>query len=95
MTAFGRRYFNTGLLATGGAAVALGACEERSATASAVYGLLDVSKSYFREVDKALRTLRVTMGFMRAHDSFAVAEIGAGYIRCSMGWRVSSASALW
>lgn len=79
MTGFGRRFFNTGLLATAmtGPALALGACEERSATASAVYGLLDVSKSYFREVDKALRTLRATMGFMRAHDSFAVAEIGA------------------
>ncbi len=79
MTEFGRRLFNTGLLATAtaGPALALAACEERSATASAVYGLLDVSKSYFREVDKALRTLRVTMGFMRAHDSFAVAEIGA------------------
>ena len=79
MTHFGRRTFNAGLLATAttGSALALGACEERSATASAVYGLLDVSRSYFREVDKALRTLRVTMGFMRAHDSFAVAEIGA------------------
>jgi len=79
MTHFGRRLFNAGLLATAttGSALPLGACEERSATASAVYGLLDVSKSYFREVDKALRTLRVTMGFMRAHDSFAVAEIGA------------------
>ena len=79
MTGFGRRSFNTGLLATAaaGPTLVLAACEERSATASAVYGLLDVSKSYFREVDKALRTLRVTMGFMRAHDSFAVAEIGA------------------
>jgi len=79
VTVFGRCFFNAGLLATAtaGPALALGACEERSATASAVYGLLDVSKSYFREVDKALRTLRVTMGFMRAHDSFAVAEIGA------------------
>lgn len=79
MNEFGRRLFNAGLLATAtaGPALALAACEERSATASAVYGLLDVSKSYFREVDKALRTLRVTMGFMRAHDSFAVAEIGA------------------
>lgn len=79
MTHFGRRISNAGLLATAttGSALALGACEERSATASAVYGLLDVSRSYFREVDKALRTLRVTMGFMRAHDSFAVAEIGA------------------
>lgn len=79
MTRIGRRFFNTGLLATAttGSALAVGACEERSATASAVYGLLDVSKSYFREVDRALRTLRATMGFMRAHDSFAVAEIGA------------------
>ena len=44
MTEFGRRFFNTGLLATAtaGPAVALGACEERNATASAVYGLLDV-----------------------------------------------------
>ena len=67
-----RRAVTAGLLGS-----ALGACEERSATASAVYALLDVSGSYFRELDKALRALRVMMGFMRAHDSFAVAEIGA------------------
>lgn len=79
MTEPGRRFFTAGFLASAavGPALALGACEERSDTAAAVYGLLDVSKSYFREVDKALRTLRATMGFMRAHDSFAVAEIGA------------------
>lgn len=79
MTVLGRRFFNAGLFASAaaGPALTLGACEERSDTAAAVYGLLDVSKSYIREADKALRTLRATMGFMRAHDSFAVAEIGA------------------
>ncbi|HKH68707.1 MAG TPA: vWA domain-containing protein, partial [Reyranella sp.] len=76
MTALTRRAVTAGLL---GASVgtALGACEERSATASAVYALLDVSGSYFRELDKAVRALRVMMGFMHAYDSFAVAEIGA------------------
>jgi hypothetical protein len=67
----GRRGF-----ALGSAALALGACEERL-PASAVYGLIDISGSYFRELDKAMRALRVMMAGLRAHDSFAVAEIGA------------------
>jgi hypothetical protein len=36
-----------------------------------------VSGSYFRELDKVVRALRVMMGFVHAYDSFAVAEIGA------------------
>jgi hypothetical protein len=67
----GRRGF-----ALGGVALGLGACEERL-PASAVYALLDISGSYFRELDKAVRALRVMMAGLRAHDSFAVAEIGA------------------
>ena len=67
----GRRGF-----ALGGTALALGACEER-VPASAIYALIDVSGSYFRELDKAVRALRVMMAGLRAHDSFAVAEIGA------------------
>jgi hypothetical protein len=63
-------------LLLGAGSLALGACEERLPNA-AVYGLIDVSGSYFRELDKALRTLRVVMAGLRAHDSFAVAEIGA------------------
>jgi hypothetical protein len=62
------------LLGAGG--VALAGCEERL-PASAVHALLDVSGSYFRELDKAVRALRVMMAGLRAHDSFAVAEIGA------------------
>ncbi len=65
-----------GLLLGAGAAT-LAACEERRDTAAAVYALIDVSGSYFRELEKAVRTLRVMMGFIRAHDSFAIAEIGA------------------
>ncbi len=72
----GRRAFSLALLGAA-PALALGACEERSANAVSVYVLLDLSGSYFRELDKALRTIRVMMGFIRAHDSFAVAEIGA------------------
>ena len=67
----GRRGF-----ALGGTALALGACEER-VPASAIYALIDVSGSYFHELDKAVRALRVMMAGLRAHDSFAVAEIGA------------------
>jgi hypothetical protein len=63
------------LLGAGAAAVA--ACEERRDDAASIYALLDVSGSYLRELDKAVRTLRVMMGFMHAYDSFAVAEIGA------------------
>lgn len=63
------------LLGTG--AALLTACEERRDNAASVYALIDVSGSYFRELDKAVRTLRVMMGFIHAHDSFAVAEIGA------------------
>jgi hypothetical protein len=72
MTPLTRRAVTTALIGA-----ATGACEERSATASSVYALLDVSGSYFRELDKVVRALRVMMGFMRAHDSFALAEIGA------------------
>lgn len=54
----------------------LAACEERM-PATATYALVDVSGSYFRELDKAMRTIRVMMAGIRAHDSFAVAEIGA------------------
>jgi hypothetical protein len=64
-------------LLLGSAASALGACEERRDNAASVYALIDVSGSYFRELDKAVRALRVMMGFVHAHDSFAVAEIGA------------------
>ena len=56
---------------------AVAACEERRDDAASVYALLDVSGSYFRELDKAVRALRVMMGFVHAYDSFAVAEIGA------------------
>lgn len=59
------------------AAGALTACEERRDDAASIYALLDVSGSYFRELDKAMRALRVMMGFVHAYDSFAVAEIGA------------------
>jgi hypothetical protein len=62
-------------LILGGGGLLLG-CEERH-PASAVYALIDVSGSYFRELDKAVRALRVLMAGLRAHDSFAVAEIGA------------------
>jgi hypothetical protein len=62
-------------LMLGGGGLLLG-CEERR-PASAVYALIDVSGSYFRELDKAVRALRVLMAGLRAHDSFAVAEIGA------------------
>ena len=55
----------------------MAACEERRDDAASIYALLDVSGSYFRELDKAVRALRVMMGFMHAYDSFAVAEIGA------------------
>lgn len=72
MIGLARRSF---LLGAGAAAVA--ACEERRDDAAAIYALLDVSGSYFRELDKAVRSLRVMMGFMHAYDSFAVAEIGA------------------
>ena len=72
------------LLRASGAAVlagalpgALAACEERRDDAASIYALLDVSGSYFRELDKAVRALRVMMGFVHAYDSFAVAEIGA------------------
>jgi hypothetical protein len=79
MKSLGRRSLNRALFATAAAApvLSLGACEERSTSASAVYALVDSSRSYFREVDKVVRILRAAMGFMRAHDSFAVAEIGA------------------
>jgi hypothetical protein len=63
-------------LMLGATGLALGGCEERLPNA-AVYALLDVSGSYFRELDKAVRALRVMMAGLRAHDSFAVAEIGA------------------
>ena len=68
------------LLLGAGAATLAGAvagCEERRDDAASVYALLDVSGSYFRELDKAVRALRVMMGFVHAYDSFAVAEIGA------------------
>ena len=72
------------LLRASGAAVLAGAlpgvlaaCEERRDDAASIYALLDVSGSYFRELDKAVRALRVMMGFVHAYDSFAVAEIGA------------------
>ena len=67
------------LLGAGAAALAgtVAACEERRDDAASIYALLDVSGSYFRELDKAVRALRVMMGFMHAYDSFAVAEIGA------------------
>ena len=67
------------LLGAGAAALAgsLAACEERRDDAASIYALLDVSGSYFRELDKAVRALRVMMGFVHAYDSFAVAEIGA------------------
>jgi hypothetical protein len=67
------------LLGGGAAALAgtLAACEERRDDAASIYALLDVSGSYFRELDKAVRALRVMMGFMHAYDSFTVAEIGA------------------
>jgi len=67
------------LLGAGAAALTgtLAACEERRDDAASIYALLDVSGSYFRELDKAVRALRVMMGFMHAYDSFAVAEIGA------------------
>ena len=69
------------LLGAGAAALAgagtLAACEERRDDAASIYALLDVSGSYFRELDKAVRALRVMMGFMHAYDSFTVAEIGA------------------
>ena len=71
------------LLGAGAAALAgtlagtLAACEERRDDAASIDALLDVSGSYFRELDKAVRALRVMMGFMHAYDSFAVAEIGA------------------
>jgi hypothetical protein len=67
----GRRLFTLGA-----AGLALGACEDRMPSA-AVYALVDVSGSYFRELGTAVRTLRVMMAGLRAHDSFAVAEIGA------------------
>ncbi len=68
-----RRAFAFGLAASG---LSLAACDDESSRGVSVYCLLDVSASYFRELDKALRALRVMMGFVRAHDSFAVAEIG-------------------
>lgn len=64
-------------LLLGATAATLSACDERRDEAASVYALLDVSGSYFRELDKAVRTLRVMMGFIHAFDSFAVAEIGA------------------
>lgn len=67
----GRRLF-----ALGAAGLALGACEERLPS-TAVYALVDVSGSYFRELGTAVRALRVMMAGLKAHDSFAVAEIGA------------------
>jgi hypothetical protein len=63
-------------LLMGSAGLALGGCEERLPS-SAVYALLDISGSYVRELDKAVRALRVMMAGLRGHDSFAVAEIGA------------------
>jgi len=63
--------------AFGAGSLALAACEDRKANATAVHALLDVSRSYFRELDKTLRAIRVMMGFIHAGDSFAVAEIGA------------------
>jgi hypothetical protein len=60
----------------GAAGLALAGCEERLPS-SAIHALLDVSGSYFRELDKAVRALRVMMAGLRARDSFAVAEIGA------------------
>jgi hypothetical protein len=62
-------------LLLGSSALALGACEERT-EAIAMHALLDVSGSYFRELDKTLRAIRVMMGFIHAGDSFAVGEIG-------------------
>lgn len=56
-------------------ALPLAGCEEEKERAASVHALIDVSGSYFRELDKAMRALRVMMGFVRAHDSFAVAEI--------------------
>jgi hypothetical protein len=64
------------LLTLGAAGLALGGCEERLPSA-AVYALVDVSGSYFRELGTAVRALRVMMAGLKAHDSFAVAEIGA------------------
>jgi hypothetical protein len=59
-----------------GLAGVLTGCEERTPS-TALYVLLDVSGSYFRELDKAVRAIRAMMASIRAHDSFAVAEIGA------------------
>jgi hypothetical protein len=67
-----RGFLGMGLAA---AALPLVACEDEKDRAVAVYALLDVSGSYFRELDKAMRALRVMMGFVKAHDSFTVAEI--------------------
>jgi hypothetical protein len=64
-------------LLLGATAATLASCDERRDEAASIYALLDVSASYFRELDKAVRTLRVMMGFIHAFDSFAVAEIGA------------------
>lgn len=69
----GRRAFGLGLAAS---TLPLAACDDEKARAVSVYALLDVSASYFRELEKALRALRVMLGFVQAHDSFAVAEIG-------------------
>ena len=80
MNGLARRHL---LLGTGAVALAgtvagtLAACEERRDDAASIHALLDVSGSYFRELDKAVRALRVMMGFMHAYDSFTVAEIGA------------------
>ncbi len=71
MNPLGRRSLLLGSLA-----LPVAACEERE-PASAVYVLLDVSGSYFRELDKATRAIRAMMASIKAHDSFAVAEIGA------------------
>lgn len=64
-------------LLLGATAATLASCDERRDEAASIYALLDVSGSYFRELDKVVRTLRVMMGFIHAFDSFAVAEIGA------------------
>ena len=72
MSPLGRRAFGLGL-----SSLALTACEERSDNASALAVLLDISGSYFRELPGNLRAIRAMMGFIRAGDSFAVAEIGA------------------
>jgi len=71
VSALSRRALLAGITGT-----TVAACEERRPN-SATYVLLDVSGSYFRELSKATTAIRTLMAGLRAHDSFAVAEIGA------------------